>query len=203
MYGSLVYYLDAGVETLDRIRRKYDPTFRLMRPHVPVLFPVPETVGRGRLLEHLDAVVPRLPRFPVRFRGLDKTPDHWMYLKVEDGSADFVRMYEAVYTGPLAPFRRGDVRFVPHVGLGLFVKKNVRYDISAVPAADSFRRALLPPGLERGRLPGDRFSLHGVEAALRRARGRGARMGSGREEGASRERASAHRARDRARREVT
>lgn len=138
MYLSLVYYLDTGAETVDGIRRKYDPTFDLIRPHVPIVFPVPETVGKERLLAHLHAVVGRSRRFPARFRGFDKTPDHWLYLKVEEGSDDFVQLFESTYTGPLAEFRRHDVEFVSHVALGLFVKEDTRYDMSATPTASAF-----------------------------------------------------------------
>lgn len=151
MYWSLVYYLDTGADALDRIRRKYDPTFDLIRPHVPVVFPVPESVGKERLLAHLDAVAGRSRLFPARFRGFAKTPDHWLYLKVEEGSADFVQLFESSYTGPLAEFRRHDVEFVPHVGLGLFVKKDTRYDMSATPTASAFDESSYQRALKEAR----------------------------------------------------
>ena len=38
----------------------------------------------------------------------------------------------------MAEFRRDDVAFVPHFGLGLFVNRNVQYDISSTPQAADF-----------------------------------------------------------------
>jgi 2'-5' RNA ligase len=148
MYSSLVHYPDIGVDSVDRIRRKYDPTFELIRPHVTVVFPVPESVGKRRLLEHVGTVADRSPRFAVRFRGFVKSPDHWLFLKVEDGKAEFVQLFESLYTGPLAPFRRVDVEFVPHISLGLFVKKDVRYDMSAAPQAADFDEASYSKALQ-------------------------------------------------------
>ena len=56
----------------------------------------------------------------------------------DDNRSQFVKLFEAMYTGPLAQFRRHDVDFVPHVGLGLFVKKGVAYDMSADPQLADF-----------------------------------------------------------------
>ena len=166
MYSSLVYYLDVGVDTIDIIRRKYDPTFDLIRPHVTIVFPVPESVGKVRLLDHIHAVVDRWRRFPVRFRGFAKSPDHWLFLKVEDGNVEFIQLYESMYTGLLAEFRRSDVKFVPHVSLGLFVKN--RYDMSATPQAtdydeSSYRQALREADAEQIDLRCNVSRLHLVE----------------------------------------
>ena len=86
MYWSLVYFPNVGADSLDDIRRKYDPTFELIRPHVAIMFPVPESVGKARLLEHIHAVVDHKQQFSVRFRGFAKSPDHWLFLNVEDGN---------------------------------------------------------------------------------------------------------------------
>ena len=138
MYWSLVYFPDVGADSLNGIRRKYDPTFELIRPHVTIMFPAPESVGEVRLREHIHNIALRRRQFPVRFRGFVKSPDHWLFLKVEDGNAEFVQLYASMYTGPLAEFRRDDVEFVPHVSLGLFVNKDVQYDMSSTPQAADF-----------------------------------------------------------------
>ena len=135
MYLILLYYPDVGVDTLDALRMKYDPMVHFIRPHVPVVFPVPESDWSTAVFEHVTTIVGRRRPFAIRLHGFEKSPDHWLFLKLEAGESDFVQLFEAMYTGPLARFRRGDVEFVPHVGLGLFVKKSARYDMSATPQA--------------------------------------------------------------------
>jgi 2'-5' RNA ligase len=168
MHFSLVYFPDVGVDTLNRIRRKYDPTFELVPPHVTIIFPVPESVGEARLLEHIKTILRGSRAFPVRFRGFEKSPDHWLFLKVQDGKVEFVQLFESMHTGPLAEFRRADVTFLPHVGLGLFVRKDVQYDMFAAPRADdldesSYRQALKEAEAEHIDLRTNVSTLHLVQ----------------------------------------
>ena len=168
MHIALVYFPDVGLDTLDRIRRKYDPTFELIPPHVTVVHPVPGSVGKERLMEHFEAVLRLWRAFPIRLRGFEKSPDHWLFLKVQEGNVEFVQLFESLYTGPLAELRRTDLTYRPHVGLGLFVRKHVQYDMGAPPrAADldetTYRQALKEAEAEQIDLRTKVSTLHFVE----------------------------------------
>ncbi len=128
MYYALAYFPDVDSEGIQRIREKYDPTVDLIEPHIGVLFPVPDAVGKPALLEHVERVLQSWKPFPIRIRGLQKSWDHWLLLTLEEGSSDVVRLYGDIYTGILARYRRDDLEFVPHLALGLFVRKPAEYD---------------------------------------------------------------------------
>jgi 2'-5' RNA ligase len=168
MYWSLLYYPEVGIEALDRLRRKYDPLVDFIPPHVPVVFPVPAPEDEASLFAHVEQVLRGRKRFPLRLRGLEKSPDHWLFLLVEEGFEELVELFEAMYTGPLAPFRRHDLEYVPHVGLGLFVKPQVRYEMSAQSrAADldepTYREALSEAQAARIDIRCELSMLHLVE----------------------------------------
>ena len=132
MYYALVQYPNIDTERIDQIRRKYDPTVDLIGPHVTIMFPVPESVGEGALVRHIEKVLKHRQPFQVRIHGFKKSWDHWLFLTLEEGNTNVINviaLYEEIYTGILAQYRRDDIEFIPHIGLGLFVKEGAQYDL--------------------------------------------------------------------------
>lgn len=120
---------ERGVEAIQDIRRKYDPTVAVVAPHITVLFPVPESVGEADLLSHLEAVCARRSPFEIRLGGFHRSDDHWLFLTLLQGAEDVRSLYLDAYSGILGQYRRADIHFVPHVGLGLFVQEGRRYQM--------------------------------------------------------------------------
>jgi 2'-5' RNA ligase len=161
MYYALVFYprFDPDpARAIGAIRREYDPTSAFVEPHVTVLFPVPAGVGEGRLIDHIGRVLAAWRPFEIRLGGLHRSRDHWLFLTLSEGEDQVKKLYQALYTGILAEYRRADIEFVPHLGLGLFVKTGSTCDWNNPQEADldrkrydeALRRAkalLNPPGM--------------------------------------------------------
>jgi 2'-5' RNA ligase len=128
MHYALVFYPQLETDRIDAIRRKYDPTVDVIKPHVTVVFPVPETVGEAALIGHIERVLSAWSPFEIRLGGFWKSPDHWLFLTLAEGEPAVKELYQAIYTGILAAYRRDDIEFVPHLGLGLFLKESTPYD---------------------------------------------------------------------------
>jgi 2'-5' RNA ligase len=120
---------ERGVQAIQRIRRKYDPTVTVVDPHITVLFPVPETVGEAELLSHLGEVCARRSSFEIELGGFHRSDDHWLFLTLLKGAEDVRSLYLEVYSGILREYRRDDIPFVPHIGLGLFVRGDGSYEM--------------------------------------------------------------------------
>ena len=58
--------------------------------------------------------------FPVHLLGLQESHDGYLFLTVREGSSDLVELHRNIYTGPLRPYLREDIPFVPHLTLGAF-----------------------------------------------------------------------------------
>lgn len=129
MYYALVYFPNIDPTHINLIRSKYDPTAHLIAPHITVLFPVPDEVGKNALIKHIEGVLKPWKPFPIRINGLYKSWDNWLFLTLKDGNAEVVRLHTQTYTGILQPYRRKDMDFVPHISLGLFVKEGASYDL--------------------------------------------------------------------------
>jgi 2'-5' RNA ligase len=114
-------------DSIDAIRNEYDPTVAVVKPHITVIFPVPERVGEARLIRHVENVLRDWSPFEIQLGGLHKSRDHWLFLTLKAGAEQVRNLYRALYTGILAEFRGNDSAFVPHIGLGLFLKKGATY----------------------------------------------------------------------------
>ena len=142
MYYALVYIpqLDPKLEEfIHDIRRKYDPTVHQSKPHITVLFPVPDSVGEPQLISHIQSVLSEWSPFEIQFGGFHKSDDHWLFLTLTEGEGQFKQLYRSLYTGILEKYRADDTtmrNFVPHLGLGLFLKKDSIYDWDNPQEAD-------------------------------------------------------------------
>jgi 2'-5' RNA ligase len=128
MYYALVHFPDIDTTRIEQIRAKYDPTVALIAPHITLLFPLPDTVGEAAFVQQIEQALATWKPFPIHIQGFTKSPDHWLFLTLQEGRAEVIRLNRAVYSGPLARYRRADIEFIPHIGLGLFAKPGERYD---------------------------------------------------------------------------
>jgi 2'-5' RNA ligase superfamily len=127
MYYALVSFPKADMTSIDQLRRKYDPTVDLIEPHVTVVFPVPESLGKRELVTHCTAVLQGWRRFLVAAGPLVKTPDHWLLLTLSQGASVVTELYRDLNSGFLSDYARPDL-FQPHIGLGQFVKAGRSFD---------------------------------------------------------------------------
>lgn len=139
MYYALNIYPRLSDELLDSIsaiRKDYDPTAPFTKVHITVLFPVPGRVGEETLIDHIENVLNDWSPFEIELGGFHKTHDHWLFLTLSDGADQVKKLYRQLYSGMLEEFRREDIEFVPHIGLGLFMKAGTNYDWNNPKEAD-------------------------------------------------------------------
>jgi len=99
-----------------------------LAPHVPVVYPVPDGVGRDLLISHIRNVTLACAPFEIRLGALHRSADHWLFLTSVDGKEDLRRLHLRLHTGLLTEFRDADRDYVPHVGLGHFMREGATYD---------------------------------------------------------------------------
>ena len=147
MYYVVVHYPDIDYKGINQIRKKYDPTFGVIDPHITVLFPVLESVGEKNIIEHNETVLKKWIPFPIHICGFTKSWDHWLFLTLEKGNSKVIQLYRDLYSGILKQYRRTDIEFIPHIGLGLFVKKKQEYDVTSPFLLSSLLQYAYTPAL--------------------------------------------------------
>jgi 2'-5' RNA ligase len=129
VYYALVYFPKIKIDRINKLRQKYDPTYNLIASHLTLLFPIPASLGKDRIINHIETVLKNLQSIKIRFGGFRKSWDHWLLLTLTEGNAEIRKLYIELYTGFLLEYRREDIEFIPHIGLGLFIKNNSEYDL--------------------------------------------------------------------------
>ncbi len=127
-YLSLVYYPKIDDNVFQSIRNKYEPYANMIPEHIPLVFPVPETIGKDKLIHHVNRILARWKPFKIRIKGLYKTFDHWLLVVLDEGNDQVIRLHDDLYTNILTHYLRKDLPYIPHVGLGLFSRE--AYDFS-------------------------------------------------------------------------
>ncbi len=114
-------------ESIAAIRRVYDPTSGFIHPHITLIFPTHDSIGEQPLINHIQNVLGDRSPFEVRLGGFHKSRDYWLSLRLQEGEEEVKGLYRGLHTGILADGRDLN-RFVPHLGLGLFIKEGCAYD---------------------------------------------------------------------------
>jgi hypothetical protein len=131
MYYVLLYYprFDRKTgEDIEAFRRKYDRFADSWKPHIPFIFPVPcNDIEEEKFTEHVETVLKSWKPFPIHIGGFTKSWDHLLLLLLREGNEKAIALHDELYTGVLSPYLRRDIEYIPHIGIGLFARKNAGY----------------------------------------------------------------------------
>ncbi len=128
MYYSLVHFPEINGSKINYFRQKYDP-YLIIDPHFTLIFPIPDTIDKEKLIKHIQKVIKTQKPFCIHISGLEKSWDNWLFLVLKEGKSEMIRIHDKLYTGVLQKFLRKDIEYIPHIAIGLFTKKGAGYDL--------------------------------------------------------------------------
>ena len=127
MYYALVHFPAIDTARIEAFAARYNP-WPTLRPHFTLIYPVPEEIGEAALSAHIAGVLRAWRPFPIHIAGFHLSWDYWLFLTLQEGREEMVRLHDALYDGPPAPYLLRDIAFVPHISLGLFARQPGAYD---------------------------------------------------------------------------
>ncbi|WP_375494624.1 2'-5' RNA ligase family protein [uncultured Nostoc sp.] len=122
MSYALVHYPNINIKHIQQIRQKYDPQVGLIEPHITLVFPIRESINENNLIMHTHSILSKWKTFPISLKGLQKSWDKYLFLMVEEGNVDIIKLHNELYTGILAEYYKSNIPFIPHLTLGVFTK---------------------------------------------------------------------------------
>ena len=139
MNYALVNYPKINSTNIDEYRKRYDPAFEVVRPHITLMAGIPTNeVNEESLIAHLGAVIRKQNSFSITLRGVSTSSDGLLiYLNVEEGKDQLRQIHEDIYTGMLSGYIFPHLPFNPHVTLGLFSKTNDNSERALKEAVDA------------------------------------------------------------------
>jgi len=121
-YYALAHFPEINTTKIEEFRKKYDPHYKLISAHIVIVFPVPAMVGKSKLVNHIKNTLGKWKPFDMHISGLRKSWDQWLFLVLREGNSSMVKLHDELYEGLLSKYLRKDIKYMPHIGLGLFVK---------------------------------------------------------------------------------
>lgn len=107
---------------IQSFRRLHDERYyKLIEPHFTMVFPL-FNIDEKTLIDHAGKITQRFRIFYFVLRCAQIVKDSFsdytdLFLVPEEGYRIFVKLHDALYTGPLEKDLRLDIPFIPHLGI--------------------------------------------------------------------------------------
>jgi len=130
-YYSLIIYPTIKTDKINLFRKKYDPFFNVIEPHISLIFPVkvPTEITENKLIKHIQKTISSYKKFAIEIGGSDIAWDNWLFLLLKKGNSKIIKLHDDLYSGDMERFWRKDIKFVPHIAIGSFTKAKMGYDL--------------------------------------------------------------------------
>ncbi|MBL8518291.1 MAG: 2'-5' RNA ligase family protein [Betaproteobacteria bacterium] len=117
---GIVWFPEFSAQTAQaivNIRQSFDPLAGVLPPHLWLVFPFAAHLNATQLTAHIRRRTARWPQVPVVFSGIRNLKDEFVLLNARTGAASLVALHDRLYGGILAPYRRDDMDYLPHITL--------------------------------------------------------------------------------------
>jgi 2'-5' RNA ligase len=107
---------------IQSIRKEHDVRYyKVIEPHFTIVFPV-EEISVDMFTSHVQKILDKIGTFFFVLRCAQIVKDSFsnfydLFLIPEEGYRLFVKLHDALYTGPLEKELRLDIPFIPHLGI--------------------------------------------------------------------------------------
>ena len=111
-----------NMDIIDRIRDKYDPLARLVRPHITLVFPFENEMSNEAIEEILIKRLYDVKPFEIVLNGISLQVDKYgnsLLLDVQKGAEDICYIHEVLCKNEFKQFD-SDIRYKPHIMIGKF-----------------------------------------------------------------------------------
>lgn len=102
-------------EFIDEIRKKYDPLYNFIAPHLTLIFPFQSELTKTELIEHLENQLRELSPFELILKGVTGASDGYVFLDVKIGNDNIVELHDKLYGGILKPYHNRFIPYIPHI----------------------------------------------------------------------------------------
>lgn len=116
---AVVYFPKIDLDNINNFRRKYDPNWHIISPHITIVSPLPG-ISESQLVEHIEKVTKDIESFSIHLTGLTKTFDDYLFLLVKEGNEKIIHLHDKLYSGMLTSYLPTEYLFEPHITLGMF-----------------------------------------------------------------------------------
>lgn len=104
---------------INEIRKKYDPLYNLVRPHITLVFPFKSSMPNEILSQKLEECLKETASFSLVLQGISRHKDiygNYIFLNVKKGSREIAEIHNSLYKDIFG--EDCCQPFVPHMTIG-------------------------------------------------------------------------------------
>lgn len=118
-----------NIQEIENIREEFDDLFRLIDPHITIVFPFKSDLTGEQLSEEIQKQISSFKPFRLTLNGFSKKVDHYgcfLFLDVSEGVEDLKQLHYTIHEGILKAYQSPwtiDGSYLPHMTVGRFNDK--------------------------------------------------------------------------------
>ncbi|MBQ5311580.1 MAG: 2'-5' RNA ligase family protein [Oscillospiraceae bacterium] len=119
-----------NMDIIDRIRDRYDPLARLVRPHITLVFPFEDDMSNDAIEDILIWRLQDVHPFEIVLNGISMQKDKYgnsLLLDVQKGADEICRIHDIFYNNEFRRYDTGSL-YKPHITVGKFHTGQELYD---------------------------------------------------------------------------
>ena len=103
---------------IEDIRKKHDPLFGKVPPHITLIFPFSTDLDNAVIIKHLENCLAKFSNIEISLSGFSYHENGYIFWDVIDGRQDIINLHDELYTGILSPFKHKTIKYNPHITIG-------------------------------------------------------------------------------------
>lgn len=107
-----------NVRLINEIRKKYDPLYDYIAPHITLVFPFESDIPTNELIEHIKVALVGFDKFNLAMCGITGSSDGYIFLDVKTGNDKIIELHDKLYGGLLKEHHNRFIPYFPHLTLG-------------------------------------------------------------------------------------
>ncbi len=108
-----------NMNSIKRIREKYDPLANYIAPHITIVFPFDSEISTDDLRVHFNKALKGVKKFYVQLNGFTGDfRDGYLFLNVKKGNDNIIELHDKLYSETLESFLFKKVTYCPHLTVG-------------------------------------------------------------------------------------
>jgi len=102
------------------VRKKFDPLYGLVSPHITLVFPFESEISTSKLEQHVRDTLVDIWPFSIQMKGITATFDNHLFLNVKKGNDNIIELHDRLYSGLLSGYMNRRYTYTPHLTVGRF-----------------------------------------------------------------------------------
>lgn len=109
-----------NMDLIEQVRKKYDPLYTKVKPHITLVFPFNSEISTEDLQEHIRSKVGAMSAFSLKLSGVSDGGQGYLFLNVIQGKTELIEIHKKLYEGLLKPYYPPFLQqYNPHITIGI------------------------------------------------------------------------------------